>query len=357
MKKTRFKVLAIIMAVIIIAESAFALLMVKKYYSLRDKYVDLYTYTYREEETEPPTEAPTEPETSPNLVEKSVTYKFNGLVNTDDAPIYSSTGKYFTWTSSYIHADDKKDENGVVITLREEIDGISYHPVAIAQYGLDTFGSYIETGDEKYLNEAKAQADYLVDSIDPETGLLYYDFPFDVGGSGETLDTGWSSAMAQGQACSLMIRLYDATGNKKYYEACQLAMISLTVDVADGGLVRDFYGHPYYEEYPTKAGNYALNGFMFTLLGLYDVWDVTGDEMADKLYNEGMDTLKFALPFYDSNQISLYHLAHLNGTGLKTHYDTGYHKVHINQLKVFSQFEDDDIFPLFIDKWTRYVNN
>ena len=48
----------------------------------------------------------------------------------------------------------------------------------------------------------------------------------------------------------------------------------------------------FYEEYPTTKGNYTLNGFMFTLVGLYDYYKVTGNELAKELYDDGIETLK-----------------------------------------------------------------
>ena len=39
---------------------------------------------------------------------------------------------------------------------------------------------------------------------------------------------------------------------------------------------------------------------MFTLIGLYDYYQVTGNKLAKELYDDGIETLKYMLPYYDS---------------------------------------------------------
>jgi len=287
---------------------------------------------------------------------KPVRYDFKGRVP-ETVRKYSSTDKYFYSWDRLPAVSETKDENGVNRVFRKELNDFSYHPVTIAQYGLLMFDAYVDTKDAGYLKEAQNQADYFVNSIDKKTGLLFYDFDFKVGGTKETLKTPWASAMAQGQACSLLIRLYYFTKDKKYYDTCKLAMKPFQIDVKDGGLKRGFFGYDYYEEYPTIGSNFTLNGFMFALIGLYDVWMVANDETAHKLYKNGFKALVYSLPFYDINGISLYHLGHLFNEGGSPHFNTGYHKVHIEQLRVINQWENNNVLDFYIKKWISYVNS
>ncbi|MCL2803924.1 MAG: D-glucuronyl C5-epimerase family protein [Micrococcales bacterium] len=279
-------------------------------------------------------------------------YDFGPEFTLDPGP-YAPTGKYFNWLSMTPIAEDK-DDDGVFLQYRKELDGFSHHPVAIAQYGLGQFSNYIETGDETFLEEARNQANYYVNNIDRATGMFSYDFDFPVMYH-ETLEAPWASAMAQGQAISLLSRLYAETGDSKYLETSELAMKPLSVPVSEGGLVVDFFGHPYYEEYPTELPSYTLNGFMYTIIGLYDFWQIADNETAKELYEAGIDTLTFCLPFYDTNGISLYWLSHLNGTGVSVHYLERYHIVHLRQLNLFSQIEDNEVVNHYLEKWLSYA--
>ena len=268
---------------------------------------------------------------------------------------YDSTKQYFSYTKQDLQKQDTvlKDDNGIALTKYK--DESRYNPVTISQYGLKQYSNYIETGDNQYYDKAKIQADYLINVQDKETGKFYYDYDFKVSGTNQTLKAPWSSAMAQGQVISLLVRIYSVSGDKKYIEASKLAMKPLTISVQDGGLKADFFGYDYYEEYPTIPESYTLNGFMFTLIGLYDLYNVTGDTQAQELYNKGIETLEYCLPFYDSTGISLYHLAHLTDRNLPLHYSESYHTIHIIQLKTLDQIENNSTFKYYINRWEGYV--
>lgn len=283
---------------------------------------------------------------------RTIKYDFKGpLLELD--PECSSREYYFMW-KELISRSDSLDSNGVF--LQEWNQQKTYHPVAIAQYGLNMYSNYVETKEKIYLEEAKNQANYFVQNIDINTGMFFYDFDFQVGGTNQTLCAPWGSAMAQGQVLSLLARIYYLTKEEEYLHTIMHSMKSLQIDIKDGGLRERFFGYPVYEEYPTEIPNYTLNGFMFTLIGLYEAWETTGNEMAYQLYREGFVTLRFMLPFYDTRGVSLYHLGHLFERDLQPHISTSYHKLHVQELRVINKWENDEILDFYINRWTSYVN-
>jgi hypothetical protein len=126
-------------------------------------------------------------------------------------------------------------------------------------------------------------------------GRWEYDFPFTVGGMWETLHPPWISAMAQGLAMSLLTRAYAATGQRRYLQAARGALRPFRRSVPNGGVVRRYGGHRWYEEYPTPTPSYVLNGFGFTLLGLYDLALVSGGADAVSRRPGGSDRRAAAL--------------------------------------------------------------
>lgn len=239
-----------------------------------------------------------------------------------------------------------------------KINGILvYNPVSIAQYGLQYYSYYIKDGYKENLKPMMAAADWLVANQDRKTGKWLYNFPFDVGGMSIRLESGWSSAMGQGQAISLLVRAYNLTQDERYIQAAELGLEPLKVDVENDGLTRYIDGHPYYEEYPTDPPSYALNGFMFTLLGLYDLSYIKPESEATRLYNEGMETLKFVLPNYDleENRISIYHLGHITKAPRSIHTSNFYHMVHIIQLKALDSVSPDPILEKYYRVWKEYI--
>ena len=271
-----------------------------------------------------------------------------------EQPNYDARTQYIFYDKSSLEEDSTpKDETGVALTKYN--NEYQYNPVSISQYGLEQYSNYIETLDERYYEKAKIQADYLLKIQDKENGKFYYNYDFKVGGTNQTMKAPWSSAMAQGQVISLFARIYYVSKEQKYLEAAKLAMEPLTIDVEDGGLCADFFGHKYYEEYPTTPASYTLNGFMFTIIGLHDLYSITDDRQAKELYDEGIKTLEYCLPFYDSTGISLYHLGHLTDKNLPLHTSEKYHNIHIAQLKIINQFENNATFMYYSERWEQYV--
>jgi len=283
---------------------------------------------------------------------RSKKFNFGPLIA--EQPNYDVKTEYLFYTTEYLKDENvEKDKDGVRLVRHN--NEYQYNPVSIAQYGLNMYGNYIQTSNQEYYEKAKIQADYLLKIQDKKNGKFYYNYDFKVGGTNQTMKAPWSSAMAQGQVISLFSRMYHISKDKTYLAAAQLAMKPLTIDVKDGGLCADFFGHPYYEEYPTIPASYTLNGFMFTLIGLHDLYSISNDKQAKQLYNDGVETLEYCLPFYDSTGISLYHLGHLTEKNLPLHTSEKYHNIHVAQLKIINQFENNATFMYYSERWENYV--
>src|SRR5690606_14382973 len=122
----------------------------------------------------------------------------------------------YSWTGPYLDYADrpsiaggsnvKLDDAGVIMVKRGS--GYIYNPVTISQYGLQEWSYYRRSGDALHLNRALRQARWLIANQHQASGTWRYDYAFSVGGFDETLEAGWISAMAQGQAMSLLTRLH-----------------------------------------------------------------------------------------------------------------------------------------------------
>lgn len=78
--------------------------------------------------------------------------------------------------------------------------------------------------------------------------------------------------MCQGQAISVLCRAYHVTGDTTYLKAAEAALEPFKVKSADGGVKAVFMEKlDWYEEYPTNPSTFILNGFMYSLIGLYDL--------------------------------------------------------------------------------------
>ena len=184
--------------------------------------------------------------------------------------------------------------------------------------------------------------------------------------------------MSQGHALSVLSRAYRKTFDEKYLSAAikglQLFKHPLyedenedsDIDSDNNKSVRKQTGVSskflnkflWFQEYPTEPNTFVLNGFMYSLIGLYDLWHTIkystqlkenqsvseeGIEAGD-LFLRGMSSLETILPLYDVASGSVYDLRHVTMPGVEpkvARWD--YHSVHINLLYLLSTIDQQQI--------------
>jgi hypothetical protein len=202
------------------------------------------------------------------------------------------------------------------------------NPVSVAQLGLGAW----QLG---WTDAAARVAEWLAGELDGE-GLLRYGFAMP---HTYRLPVGWSSALAQGQAASLFVRvgLPDAAREavRPLVEPSQLLVLT-----EEG---------PVLQEYPTDPPAHVLNGWIFALWGLYDVARATGDEPAAGAFEDGAAALAARLPRYElAGRWSRYDLyphpiAHAASPF--------YHRLHVEQLRALDALAPHPAFREFASRW------
>ncbi|GFO42594.1 D-glucuronyl c5-epimerase [Plakobranchus ocellatus] len=182
------------------------------------------------------------------------------------------------------------------------------------------------------------------------------------------LPPGWYSAMGQGQGMSALVRAYNLTGDRKYLESAEKALYLYTVSKIpigilhlklgseEGGVRARFLGQlDWYEEYPTvPTSSFVLNGFIFSMMGLYDVMKTSEGEpqrLAEKLWDSGMRSLKFMLGMYDTGAGTLYDLRHVINHEPPNRARWDYHVTHIALIHEMAIVDGD---PIFWEAWARW---
>jgi hypothetical protein len=176
-----------------------------------------------------------------------------------------------------------------------EVDRRAYdHPAAQARYGLELLESYRLTHKPRYLALAQAQADRLVAQHVVESGAWFYPLPYDHRGPGDVVHRApWYSALAQGQALSLLTRLGAETSDPRYLLAADLTFASFAVPPADGRpwVSRVSEDQLWLEQYPAgTSGARTLSGHAYAAFGLWDYWAATGLPKAKTLLQGALTT-------------------------------------------------------------------
>lgn len=242
------------------------------------------------------------------------------------------------------------DRNGVPF-IRSPEGQREYLPVNITQYGFMLHADWIETREPgilqtlknclKVLEELKVQRGHAWVWLHEHRQEKY------------KLDPPWASAMTQGEVISFYLRMYQATGNSDLLETAKGAYKFLSLDHSEGGVRRrDKDGNLWFEEFPSDPPSFVLNGFIYTLFGLYDLYRVTKDESISAEIDACIQTLTKNISRFDAGYWSFYDLAK---TELVRYY---YQKnVHAPQMRVLHKLTQSPIFEHYALKWENQVNS
>jgi hypothetical protein len=245
--------------------------------------------------------------------------------------------------------DAPRDASGVLLSRQSR----SYHPIRIAQFALHRFGVWHDTADACARKDVLEQSAWLRDRQEDgdRAGLYRFEFPWTKYGAG----AGWSSAMAQGEAVSVLLRAHRLDPHGGYGDAAVRAAQPFRCDIAGGGVVWRNGEDVFFEEIANEHAPHVLNGCVYALWGVWELWKTTGDAWLGRLVEESIETLCRWLPRFDTGWWTLYSL--LLSAAARPHLATlKYHEFHIAQMRVLSKMFDRPAFETAAQRWSAYVD-
>jgi heparosan-N-sulfate-glucuronate 5-epimerase len=168
------------------------------------------------------------------------------------------------------------------------------------------------------------------------------------------LHTPWVSAMAQGEAASLLVRLHQQTHDPDFADAARRALRPLRTPVHAGGTRTTLGGRPFLEEYPTDPPSYVLNGAFFALWGLHDVGLALNDTQATTDFDHCTDALAHELHRWDTGYWSRYDLFPHRVANVANPF---YHRLHINLLRAMQTLAPRPQFDAAIQRFEAYAHS
>ena len=248
---------------------------------------------------------------------------------------------------------------GYHIDLRVKAHGGGWDParsakhafwVITSQWGLGAYERYLAGEGDEWLDTALRVGRFVLER-QREDGGWAHDVPFP---HTFRLRPPWLSAMAQGEAASLLVRLHRETGDAVFAESALRALRPMAVPSDAGGVLARLDGGPFLEEYPTSPPSYVLNGAFFAVWGCYDVWKGLGDSEAGRLFEDTLGTLAGNIGRWDTGFWSRYDL---HPHPIPNVASSLYHVLHLSQLEATDRIAPRPELTAARERWERYFES
>jgi len=265
----------------------------------------------------------------------------------------STLGRYYLDFRPKYHYPGKFSKEGIPL-FQVSNDTEIFHPTVICQYALGIFDFLLDGNyaDEKLKERFFTQVNWLVQhkqKLDHGYGwYLNYDVPE------YRLKYPWISALTQGEAISVLCRAYLLSNDNKYLDCAESALVPFEYSVREGGLLNFFNGVRIFEEYPSQKPNIVLNGYIFAVFGLYDLFLTNSNPIAERLYNNSIESLLKIINYFDIKYWSQYNLYYYPDLYPASY---TYHNLHVEQLKALYIISKEEIFNNYYHKWKSYNSN
>jgi len=262
---------------------------------------------------------------------------------------------YVTWfAGSGTYGEDweskPRDGDGVLLT-----NGMpTYHPIGIAQFALHCYGRWIEQGDAVARESFLAQARWLQRS-QRRIGLVDGCYPFPFPWPKYGAPSGWLSAMAQGEAISVLLRAHGLKPGAGFDAAARTAARPFDSAIERGGVVFKDGQDVFLEECAVLPAPHILNGCIFALWGVWELEQFDPQPRRRELIDAVLGTLLRWIGAFDTQWWSRYSLQ--RSAGGRGHLATlKYHAFHIAQLRVLAEMTGDARFARIAERWEAYVS-
>ena len=253
---------------------------------------------------------------------------------------YEVKGYYNDMTNKITSSQTLLDDNGIpynILTSGEVV----YFPGTIFQYALGLYDLYLENPNNiSYIEQFLKLADWAFDNQEVDgkwkcMSILHNSIH-------ET-----QSAMCQSEGISVLIRAHIYTNDTKYLEKATNAIELMLKPTNEGGTCYYNNDDIIFQEYVSDFNQSVLNGWIFSLFGIYDYYLYTKNEAIKKVLFKSVETLVRFLPKYDRKFWTNYDL-------VGTIAIPAYHDIHIMQLLVLYDIFEKKEFIDYAKIWNKY---
>ena len=237
------------------------------------------------------------------------------------------------------------DRQGIAMKVYRA-QGPQHNPLFIAWWGLVNLERFLRGSNQADLERFLAQVRWLKShAVKRDDGAVVWPCYFDWQEGRCRLTAPWISAMYQGMIISALVRAFQVTGDEQLLELCDQATRVFEKNIEDGGVRTVERGRIVYEEYPAYPLPRVLDGYLVSLLGLYDLYTHTRDTRVLNLFSQGIDGLLGTISFWDYRKQWSWYGSH----GYLC--PPQYHKMNYVLLGVVGKLTGEKILQQYAERW------
>jgi hypothetical protein len=244
------------------------------------------------------------------------------------------------------------DSLGIPYTYYPTQNGISpgnqYNATIICNYALNYFDSWQQHDNAVMRSRFLHCVQWLQQNIErhPDYALFrfYWQQPWY-----DSVKNPFTSGMTSGLAMQVFTKAHSIIKDSTLVTDASLLLRGFSVPIDSGGFT---YKEPtgwWYEELAdaSKHTPRILDGHLFSLLGLYDYYQITGDPLALQYFNQGAAALKHALQVYDAGNGGICYDKYCKPA------DKKYRRIITSQLQQLWKITSDSAFLNYFHKWRK----
>lgn len=240
-------------------------------------------------------------------------------------------------------SDATNDEAGVAAFAVNT--GIVYNPCAVAQAAIIAYEDFTLFGRPSSRERLRVQLEWLSGhAATTNVGACFF-YRYDTA----TEVAPWGSGIAQGIAISALLRGYQALGQLSYLDLARRAFLQMDAAIDEGGFRHEDAELPLWYEEDNHRGH-IVNGHIFALLGVHDLYRVTGDPVFRHRFEAGVDSLFASLPRFDLG----FHTAYQLDDPMPA--NNCYHLIHVTLFEVLAGITMEARWQTAADRFRRYHN-
>ena len=160
-------------------------------------------------------------------------------------------------------------------------------------------------------------------------------------------DAPWISSQAQGGMLALFAEAYERTGARVWRDRAFEVLNSFRVEWDSGGVLVSDTSHGYWwEQYNPLVR--VWNGAAQAVVAIGYLYQVTHDSSAKRMFDRGIDAMRYYTPYYDTGRWTIYSRTH----GYES---VAYHRGDIEILEALYTLSGDPWFKAAAERWRTYV--